>query len=51
MFLLIAAVLTILILPGFLPLSQELCHWLIYVRMHISVAKFDVDDAVTLLVP
>ena len=48
---LLVAVLTMLILLGFLLLSQEICHCLRYIGVHISVAKFDVDDGVSLSVP
>ena len=51
MFLLIVVMLTMLILLGFLPPSQELRHCLKFGVICISVAKLDADDGVSLSVP
>ena len=45
------AVLTMLILLYFILPSKERRHWLKYVGIRISVAKFDVNGGVSQLVP
>ena len=51
MFPLIVAVLTALILISCFPPSQERHHWLIFVGICISVAKFDANDGFILYIP
>ena len=51
MFLLIVTVITVLIfLDGFAPI-QERWHWLIFAGTCINVAKFDINDDVSLSIP
>ena len=50
MFPFLVAVLTVLILIDFFPLSQERCHWLKYVGLCIIIAKFDVANGASLSV-
>ena len=51
MFPVIVSVLTVLILIGLIPPGQERRHWLKSVGIDISIAKFYVNDGVSLLVP
>ena len=51
MFPLIVAVLTALILLGFLPPRQEFRHWIKSVGIHVSVDEFGVNDDVILSLP
>ena len=51
MFPLIVAVLTVLTLLFLFPTSQELIHWLVLVRIRVSISKSDVDDGVSLAFP
>ena len=51
MFPLIVAVLTVLIFLDSFPPRQELHHWVILVGTRVSIAKFDVHDGVSLLIP
>ena len=44
-------VLTELIFLDILPLRQERYHWLILVRIRVSVTKIDVNDCVELKIP
>ena len=48
MFLLIVAVLTMIIIFGCLPPSQERRHWFKPLRVYISVDDFNADDGVSL---
>ena len=50
MFLLIVEVLNVIILIGFLPPNQEILQWLNSLGVNVSIAKFDVDASVSLLV-
>ena len=43
-------VLTVLVFLDLFSPGQERCHWFIFVCIHISVAKFDVNDGVDLTV-
>ena len=51
MFLLLVRLLTMLILIGFLPSSQESCYWIKSAGVRVSAAEFDIDDGVSLSVP
>ena len=51
MFLLIVTVLTVVIFLDSLPTIQEGHHWLIFVVIRISVAKFDINDGISLPTP
>ena len=48
MFLLIVTVLTVIILLDSFQPIQELHHWLVYLGIRVSVAKFDDNDGVSL---
>ena len=50
MFPLIMAVLTVLIFVDSFPLIQERRHWLIFVGIRVRIAKFYVNDFVSLLI-
>ena len=45
---LLVSVINVLVLLVLLPMSQELIHWLIIVGIHISIAKYDINDSVSL---
>ena len=44
-------VLTVLVLVDLFPPGQERCHWLLLVRIRVSVTRFDVNDGVNLMIP
>ena len=48
---LVVEVLTVLVFLDLLPLGQDRCHWIIFVRIRIRVSKFDVNDGVDLTIP
>ena len=51
MFPLVVVVLTVIVfLDPFLP-DQELCHWLVLVRIRVSITNIDVNDGVDLTIP
>ena len=51
MFPLVVAVLTVLVFLDLLPPGQDYCHWLVLVRISISVTKLDVNDGFNLAIP
>ena len=51
MFPLIGAVLTVLMFIDILPPSQERSHWILFVGIRVSTAKFDADDGFSLYFP
>ena len=51
MFHMIVEVLNVLIIVNFIPLIQKRCHLLEYIGVTVSIAKFDVDDGISLSVP
>ena len=51
MFPLVVTVLTVLVFFDIFPPEQERCHWLVLVRIRVSVTYLDVNDSADLTIP
>ena len=50
MFPLVVTVLIVIVIFDRLPSDQECCHWIVLVRIHVRITKFDVNDGVDLTI-